>query len=90
MTELFIYTPTSIEIIINNLYKFTNLEHLHLYDNAMKEIRGLDILVNLQILNLNYNQISEIKGLYNLVNLEELKNLTNLKKLNIFITPNII
>ncbi len=49
--RLQIYSPNNIEIILNNLYKFVNLQILHLYNNQITEIKGLEILFNFN----NYN-----------------------------------
>ncbi len=73
VTYLSIYAPNNIKLILNNLYKFVNLQKLSLYDNQITEIKGLDNLVNLQILDLSNNKITEIKGLDNLVNLQYLE-----------------
>ncbi len=70
--SLNLITPKNIELILNNLGKYTNLQHLDLSSNQITEIKGLDKLVNLQELYLNNNKISEIKGLDNLVNLKKL------------------
>ena len=62
----------NINLLLDKLYKFTNLKILDLSYNQITEIKGLDYLVNLQKLNLHNNQITEIKGLNNLINLQEL------------------
>ncbi len=72
ITCLEIFEQNNIELILNNLHKFVNLQELYLDNNKITEIKGLDNLVNLLILNLTNNQITEIKGLNNLVNLQEL------------------
>ncbi len=76
ITCLKIYLPKNIELVLNNLHKFINLQKLYLSFNQIKKVKGLDNLVNLQKLDLSYNKITEIKGLDNLVNLQQL-NLNN-------------
>ena len=72
ITKLTISVSKNINLLLDKLYKFTNLEILRLSSNQITEIKGLDKLVNLQILNLCYNKITEIKGLDKLVNLQVL------------------
>ncbi len=72
ITKLKIYTKKNINLILDNLYKFTNLQSLYLYNNDILEIKGLDKLVKLQQLCLYNTKISAITGLDNLVNLEQL------------------
>ena len=75
ITKLTIKEVNNINLLLDKLYKFTNLQQLVLSNNQIKgiiEIKGLDKLVNLQTLRLYNNQITEIKGLDNLVNLQEL------------------
>ncbi len=62
----------NIELVLNNLHKFVNLQILYLNTNQITEIKKLDNLVNLQLLSLSNNKIKEIKGLDNLVNLQQL------------------
>ncbi len=94
ITQLIIYAVNDIELVLNNLHKFINLQKLCLYNNQIKEIKYLNNLVNLQELDLDNNKITEIKGLDNLVNLQKLglsknqiteikglDNLVNLQKL---------
>ena len=78
ITGLRILAPNNINLLLDKLYKFTNLEILILYNNKITEIKGLDNLVNLKILDLSNNQITEIKNIDKLVNLEKL-NLSNNK-----------
>ncbi len=72
ISYLQICAPNNIELVLNNLYKFVNLQRLYLGFNQITEIKGLDNLVNLRVLYLNSNKITEIKGLDNLVNLRVL------------------
>ena len=67
--KLSIIAPKNINLLLDKLYKFTNLQILELCNN---EIKGIDKLINLQELDLSYNKITEIKGLENLVNLQVL------------------
>ena len=82
---------TQIPKTIGNL---SNLQKLHLNENHIAEIFGLDNLTNLREISLNDNQITEITGLDNLTNLQNLyldrnqiteitglDNLTNLQNL---------
>ncbi len=84
-----------IDLILNNLYKFKNLQELDLSENNITKIYGLDNLVNLQLLDLSNNEIIEIEGLDNLVNLQTLDlsynkikelplNLCNFRNINYF------
>ncbi len=86
ITSLVIFTHNTIEVILNNLYKFVNLKKLNLNNNKIIDIKGLDNLVNLQQLYLSNSKISEIKGLEKLVNLQELylsyNNITEIKGLD--------
>ena len=66
--KLIVKAQNNIQLILNNLYKFTNLQHLTLSNNQITEIKGLDNLVNLQQLHLDANKIKKIKGLDNLIN----------------------
>ena len=50
--ELRIYESNNINLLLDKLYKFTNLQILDLGNNQITEIEGLDNLVNLQILSL--------------------------------------
>ena len=70
--ELTIRAPLNINIIFNELYKFSNLEILDLRNNNITEIKGLCKLVKLKVLYLSNNNITEIKGLDKLINLQEL------------------
>ena len=72
ISKLTITVSKNINLILDKLYKFTNLQKLYLSNNKLTEIKGLDNLVNLKILFLDNNQITEIKGLDNLVNLQVL------------------
>ena len=72
ITKLRIFAPKNINLVLDKLYKFTNLKILMLYDNKITEIHGLDNLVNLQQLHLDSNQITEIKGLNKLIGLQML------------------
>jgi len=86
ITTIGILTSKNINLLLDKLYKFTNLQQLRLCSNQITEIKGLDNLVNLQVLDLSYNQIIEIKGLDNLVNLQKLilfdNQITEIKGLN--------
>jgi len=53
--KLFIEPSKNINLILNEIYKFTNLQKLAIYDNQITEIKRLDNLVNLQELIL-YNR----------------------------------
>ena len=75
ITKLTILEAKNINLLLNKLYKFTNLQELNLSYNKITEIteiKGLNNLINLQILNLSFNQITEIKGIDKLVNLQQL------------------
>ncbi len=72
ISSLRIEAPKNINLLLDKLYKFINLQSLYLWNNKIKEIKGLDNLVNLQKLYLNGNHITEIKGLDKLVNLQKL------------------
>ena len=87
----------NINLIFNEIYKFTNLQKLAIYNNQITEIKGLDNLVNLQEIILYNTEIIEIKGLNNLINLQILNlynnklteitgldNLVNLRILNLY------
>ena len=50
----------NINLLLDKLYKFINLQELYLSNNKITEIKGLDNLVNLQTLYLNDNQNQEI------------------------------
>ena len=52
--------------------ELTSLKHLHLRNNQMTTIQGLDELTKLQTLPLTYNQITTIQGLDKLTSLEML------------------
>ena len=52
ITSLTICAPNNINLLLDKLYKFTNLQILDLGNNQITEIEGLDNLVNLQILSL--------------------------------------
>ena len=90
--NLRIFVHKNINLLLDKLYKFTNLEILILYDNKITEIHGLDNLVNLQQLNLYNNQITEIKELHIFASLQvlhlhenyitEIKGLDNLVNLD--------
>ena len=86
ITSLKIVAPKNINLLLDKLYKFINLQELILYSTEIKEIKGLDNLVNLKKLLLSNNEIKEIKGLCNLVNLKELylynNQITEIKGLN--------
>ena len=77
--------PNNIQLILDNLYKFTNLRELRLTANKITEIKGLEHLINLQSLVLSHNDITEIKGLEHLINLRKLdlsfNNITEIKGL---------
>jgi Leucine-rich repeat (LRR) protein len=96
ITSLIIEASQNINLLLDKLYKFTNIKELKLRNNKITEIKGLDNLVNLQVLNLSNNQITELKGLQNLVCLQKLHlsnnqiteikglhNLTDLKELRL-------
>jgi Leucine-rich repeat (LRR) protein len=70
--KLIIKAPYNINLLLDKLHKFINLQELSLSINQITEIKGLDNLVNLQTLYLYSNKITEIKGLDNLVNLQTL------------------
>ena len=72
ITKLSIFAPNNINLLLDKLHKFINLQILNLGNNQITEIKGLDNLVNLQTLDLYQNQIREIKGLDKLVNLQTL------------------
>ena len=72
ITSLTICAPNNINLLLDKLHKFTNLQSLDLSNNQIKKIKKLDNLVNLQTLYLDQNQITEIKGLDKLVNLQYL------------------
>jgi Leucine-rich repeat (LRR) protein len=61
----------SIKLILKT-YGLANLRKLHLNDNEITEITGLDGLTSLEDLLLNNNKITEIKGIYGLTSLENL------------------
>ena len=69
--KLTISKANNINLLLDKLYKFTNLQILDL-SNKITEIKGLDNLVNLQELHLYSNKITEIKRLNNLINLQGL------------------
>ena len=72
ISKLTISVNKNINLLLDKLYKFINLEILFLYDIKITEINGLNNLSNLKILDLSKNLITEIKGLDNLINLQEL------------------
>ena len=76
ITKICIMAPKNINLLLDKLYKFTNLQILYLYNNQITEIKGFENLVNLKELSLSNNQIIEIKGLDKLINLQVL-NLNN-------------
>ena len=93
ISKLIISVSKNINLLLDKLYKFTNLQILRLYSNQITEIKGLDNLINLKTLDLSNNLIIEIKGLENLINLKlldlsnnqitKIKGLDNLINLNI-------
>ena len=96
ITKLYIEAPKNINLLLDKLYKFTNLKELKLCNNKITEIKAINNLINLQVLNLSNNQITEIKAINNLVNLQQLylynnqiteikglDNLVNLQKINL-------
>ena len=86
ITELRIYAPNNINLLLDKLYKFTNLQILFLSHNKITEIKGLDKLINLQELDLSNNKLTEIKGLDKLINLQVLhlynNKITEIKRLD--------
>ena len=97
ITKLIIKVSNNINLLLDKLYKFTNLQELYLGNNQITEIKGLDNLINLQDLYLSNNKITEIKGLDNLINLKKLilhhnkiteikglDNLINLQKIDLY------
>jgi Leucine-rich repeat (LRR) protein len=84
--ELYMEAPENINLIFNEIYKFTNLQKLAIYHNQITEIKGLDNLVNLQELILYNTEITEIKGLNKLTSLQKLSlydnKITEIKGLN--------
>ena len=91
ITTINILKSKNINLLLDKLYKFTNLQVLELSNNQITEIKELDKLINLQEIYLRNNQITEIKGLDKLVHLRvldlsnnqitEIKGLDNLVKL---------
>ena len=70
ITKLTILVSNNINLLLDELYKFTNLQELNLSFNKITEIKGLDKLVNLQKIDLSKNQITEIKAIDNLIILQ--------------------
>ena len=58
ITKLTITKAKNINLLLDKLYKFTNLQILDLSTNKITEIKGIDNLVNLQTLHLYKNQIT--------------------------------
>lgn len=48
------------------------LQKLIIYDNSLRNLKGLENLINLQELHLSDNKLVNIKGLKNLINLRAL------------------
>ncbi|XP_026181242.1 dynein regulatory complex subunit 3 [Mastacembelus armatus] len=63
---------------IDCLWEFTSLARLHLNNNRIEKIVGLEGLINLTWLDLSFNRINKIEGLQSLLKLEVL-NLNNNK-----------
>ena len=59
ITKLTISEVNNINLLLDKLYKFTNLEELILWNNKITEIKGLENLVNLQKLDLWNNKITK-------------------------------
>ena len=73
ITKLTISRVNNINLLLDKLYKFTNLKELYLGNNKITEIKGLDKLVNLKELSLRNNKITEIKGLDKLASMQVCK-----------------
>ena len=63
----------NINLILEKLYKFTNLQELYLSNCQITEIKAIDHLVNLQTLYFSSCQITEIKAIDHLINLQTLE-----------------
>ena len=58
--KLIISVDNNINLLLDKLYKFTNLQLLDLRYNQITEIKGLDKLINLKELYLLNNKIKKI------------------------------